>query len=91
MQQNRDNNRLTKAIYKQIKQIRDVRQCSVFLKENHVLISSLDKDYMTLIQNTIQHLQWMLKHNIDDLHTIQKLPISEYMNWSRSLSILPCV
>ena len=90
MQQNADN-RLIKALYKQIKQIRCIRQCSVFLKENHVLISSLDKDYMVLIQNTIQHLRWMILHNIDDLHTIQRLPISEYMNWSRSLSILPCV
>ena len=78
------------AIYNQIKNLIHAHQCRLFLEKNKVLISLLEEDSMVL-KNTVHHLESMMLLDIDDLHTIQKLPITSYINWSRSLSMLPYV
>ena len=78
------------ALYNQIKKLIHTDQCRIFLEKNKVLISLLEEDSMVL-ENTVHHLESMMLSDIDDLHTIQKLPICLYMDWSRSLSKLPYV
>jgi len=78
------------ALYNQMKKIKNKDHCRLFLEKNKVLISLLEEDSMVL-KNTVHHLESMMLLDIDDLHTIQKLPITSYINWSRSLSMLPYV
>ena len=86
----KNKNRVINTLYSQLKKLQTVEQCDRFLTNNKVLLS-LQGKYNHYIINTIYHLQWMMIQQIQDLQTIQKLPINKYIEWSVLLNPnLPC-
>jgi len=82
---NKNTNRVINALYSQLKKLQTVEHGDRFLKENKILLS-LQGNYNHYICNTVHHIQWMMIQQIQEIQTIQNLPLKKYIEWSKSLN-----
>lgn len=82
---NKKTNRVIHALYSQLKKLQTIEQCDRFLKENKILLS-LQGYYNHYICNAVHHIQWMMFQQIQEIQTIQNLPLKKYIEWSKSLN-----
>ena len=82
---NKNTNRVINALYSQLKKLQKIEHCDRFLKDNKILLS-LQGNYNQYICNAVHHIQWMMIQQIQEIRTIQKLPLNKYIDWSKSLN-----